>query len=368
MGELVKTRWVSASGGDVGVELTAVVSIVMVGLLRYRVSMYTGPRCEAYTYARCLRTPEGFSSWSGEAMVAEAVGLGHKRGTQPQTRRSSCLGGHPEANCETDGVAKSEYWGGRRQRAKAGGRDREAACRGPQRLAAAATKLVSSRLLCLWGGGVQPQWGGQRDNLSRAGAWEAARGCKYLERSCGVDGREEEARKGPRNQAVLFGEVVARLLPRSSVLTSSRLGGWMGTITLKGVVGGAVAMICSTAGQRHGPRIKVKKGRERKKEVGRNGALALACNALTTRLQRPRFPMELRSGEEETGPRDGGNAVTVAVVWEIEKGKGEGERVRRLLPPVVGGLLSLSRPRPEPPRSTRRGCANRLANQGAGPF
>lgn len=94
MGELVKTRWVSASGGDVGVELTAVVSIVMVGLLRYRVSMYTGPRCEAYTYARCLRTPEGFSSWSGEAMVAEAVGLGHKRGTQPQTRRSSCLGGH----------------------------------------------------------------------------------------------------------------------------------------------------------------------------------------------------------------------------------------------------------------------------------
>lgn len=142
----------------------------------------------------------------------------------------------------------------------------------------------------------------------------------------------------------------------------------MGTITLRAVVGGAVAMICSTAGQRHGPRIKVKKGRERKKEVGRNGALALACNALTTRLQRPRFPMELRSGEEETGPRDGGNAVTVAVVWEIEKGKGEGERVRRLLPPVVGGLLSLSRPRPEPPRSTRRGCANRLANQGAGPF
>lgn len=32
MGELVKTRWGSASGGDVGVELTAVVSIVMVGL------------------------------------------------------------------------------------------------------------------------------------------------------------------------------------------------------------------------------------------------------------------------------------------------------------------------------------------------
>lgn len=93
MGELVKTRWVSASGGDVGVELTAVVSIVMVGLWRYCVSMYTGPRCEAYTYARCLRTPEGFSSWSGEAMVAEAVGLGHKRGTQPQTRRSSILKG-----------------------------------------------------------------------------------------------------------------------------------------------------------------------------------------------------------------------------------------------------------------------------------
>lgn len=225
MGELVKTRWVSASGGDVGVELTAVVSIVMVGLLRYRVSMYTGPRCEAYTYARCLRTPEGFSSWSWEAMVAEAVGLGHKRGTQPQTRRSSCLGGHPEANCETDGVAKSEYWGAEgRERRQEGGivKQRVEVHRGsPQQ------QPNSSARGCCAFGGVQPQWGGQRDNLSRAGAWEAARGCKYLEeRSCGVDGREEEARKGPRNQAVLFGEVVARLLPRSSVLTSSRLGGW----------------------------------------------------------------------------------------------------------------------------------------------
>lgn len=149
MGELVKTRWVSASGGDVGVELTAVVSIVMVGLWRYCVSMYTGPRCEAYTYARCLRTPEGFSSWSGEAMVAEAVGLGHKRATQPQTRRSSILEGTLRP------IARPMGWrrvcaGGAEGRAKAEGRDREAACRGPQRLAAAATRLVSLRL-CLWG-------------------------------------------------------------------------------------------------------------------------------------------------------------------------------------------------------------------------
>lgn len=35
MGELVKTRWVSASGGGAGAELTAVVSIVMVGLLSW---------------------------------------------------------------------------------------------------------------------------------------------------------------------------------------------------------------------------------------------------------------------------------------------------------------------------------------------
>ena len=122
MGELVNTRWVSASGRGSGIELTAVVSIVMVGLSRC-VSMYTGVMCEAHTYARCLRTFEG----SGEAMIAEVDGSGRNRRTQPRTRRSRWPGRHPEANCETDGVAMRMYWGAK-GKTKAEGRDRRAGC------------------------------------------------------------------------------------------------------------------------------------------------------------------------------------------------------------------------------------------------
>lgn len=55
--------------------------------------MYTGGRREAHTYARCLRTLEGSSSLSGEAMVAEVVGCCRKRRTQPRARRSRSVGG-----------------------------------------------------------------------------------------------------------------------------------------------------------------------------------------------------------------------------------------------------------------------------------
>jgi hypothetical protein len=259
-------------------------------------------------------------------MVAEAVGLGRKRRTQPQTRRSRCRGGHPEANCETEGVAKSLNWGAE-GKAKAEGRIAEQRVEvhedSPQQ------PDSSARGCAFWD--VQPQWGWQRDNLSRAGAWEAARGYEYLElTSCGVDGREEEG--GERWEKVRETRrfCLGRLLLRcslGSVWTSSRLGG---RGLFEEPVGGAVAMICrygraTTRSQNEG-----QEGEKRGRSKRRSSMQRLDETAASKVTDEPTLWGNRKQSQEDTSG-DGGSAVAVRSSFGRSKGKGEGGS-RRLLP------------------------------------